>query len=153
MDLSRNKAKQIEVLLYYDKAFREDWRFLSKMRIVVAGIYIGLATSILGWMISTLESPIIFQDRVPYLILHAILSIIAITTMGWFGSSLNAVKQLIVKVEASLELFKRGTYLEEDSIIPESLKLWGKRGFWRWGTSIIAAMSICLIFAMGIIFI
>jgi len=73
-----NEANKISVLLHYDKAFREDWRFLSRLRILWGGIFIGLATSNLGWMMNKFDSSITFQDRFPHLILHSILSIVAI---------------------------------------------------------------------------
>ena len=73
--------------------------------------------------------------------------------MGWFGSSLNNLKRLIVNVEDALRLFQKGAYLEENSILSESLKRWGERKFWHWGNSIIGTVFICSIFASALIFI
>lgn len=147
------ETNKINVLLHYDKSFREDWRFLSRLRILVVGIFIGLASTNLGWMISKHGSPIAFHDRLPYLILHSIISITGICSMGWFGSSLNNIKRLIVKVETSLKLFKKGVYLEDDTILSSSLQNWGIRKTWHWGNSIIASIFIFLIFALAILFI
>jgi hypothetical protein len=140
-------SKKVDTLLHYDMSFRNDWRFLSRLRILVGGVYIGIATTIFGWIVG---NNIGSDARTPFIIGHVILSFIAISTMAWFGSSLNVLKNLIVRIEEGLELFKSGSYLPKKSILSEKNKKWGKRRFWRWGTSVIATIFLASIFLLAI---
>lgn len=148
----KNQSQKIDVLLYYEKAFREDWRFLSRLRLITGGIFIGLVTSIIGWVLRKYQLPLDFNIKCPLIIIVSIISLIAVLTIGWFGSSLNVLKRFMVNIQDALGLYDNGIFIQ-DSIADVESKNWGLREKWYWGKAIFAAFFIGLLFIIFLIFI
>ena len=83
------------------------------------------------------------------------LAVIATMTLGWFGSSLNALKCRIVRVEEALHLFdKEDFYLPKSAILEESSRSWGDAWHgWVWGKSILLCGALAILFIAAVEFI
>ncbi len=136
------KSKKLEILLHYESAFRDDWRLLHRLRILVAGFYIGLVTGLIGWMVKLRSENNISDEKDIFVYLLIALSVTATACMGWFGSSINTLKRFIVQIEKALKLMDEGYYMPSESIVPQKNEHWGERTFWAWGKGIIASILI-----------
>jgi hypothetical protein len=138
------------ILLQIERAFRDDWRFLHRMRIITAGLFIGLATTLVGW--GSLRSAV---GNVPYLhqrlfLVDILLTLVASVTMAWFASSLNALKRSIVRVETALGLFKPGVFLDTGAILSEHNQKWGHHTRWFWGKAVFLCVVFGALYAIAI---
>jgi len=142
--------KKLDVLLHYEAAFREDWRILHKLRILVASFFIALCTGIIGWFAKLNSTPSELVDKDLFIFLLIALSLTAIACMAWFASSINTLKRFIVQIEKSLKLMEEGFFIDNEAIIPVQKDKWGKHSFWKWGKAI-GATIIFSVFFIGVI--
>ncbi len=146
MEHLKETDKKIEILLHFEKSFREDWRFLHRTRVLVSGAFLAFLTSFIGWIITKYGGKTV--DITLKLKLAIILFVFvgfASITLGWFASSLNVLKQFLVRIEESLGLFEKNVYLHKETLLPEPEKLWGQRGFWVWGKSVFGCVLVGII--------
>jgi len=146
MDKSRKIDRKIDILLHYERSFREDWRFLHRLRVLVAGAMLMFMTSFIGWIVTKYNDSFDLSLKFKFMGLVLIFTIFSALTFAWFAASLNMLKQFLVKIEKSLGLFDQSVYLPEDFLLPQSVDAWGKRGFWRWGKSVFVCIAVGLIF-------
>lgn len=142
------KERKLDILLHYDKSFREDWRLLHRIRMVVAGFYISLATALVGWFLKSNGGQIEPSTKQHFLCLLIVLAATATFSMGWFGSSANTLKRFLVQIEKALKLMEAGAYLSGDVIVPESKRTWGEYSIWAWGKGVVASLIISFLFIM-----
>ncbi len=147
MDIE-DKPYKLEVLLHYDKSFREDWRLLHRLRILVGSFYIGAAIALIGWLAKYGATQ---ESKETFIYLLTAISIAAIVSMGWFGSSMNTLKRLIVKIERALKLMESGVYLPGESIIQVNHAGWGDHSLWSWGKGVFAALILSVFFVVVLI--
>ena len=140
-----SNSSKVDVLLHYDSALRSDWQFLSKSRLLVASVFIGIQTSLIGWVVSRkIADKELYSDNI-ILIASSIISIVAVIIIAWFGSSINKTKLFIVKIESALLLFEHGSYTDEP-ILDSGYSQWGERKWWYVGKSTVASIILGISF-------
>jgi hypothetical protein len=132
--------QKINILIHYDTEIRQDWRFLSRTRLIIASIFIGVQSSIVGWVIPNKTNIILSHSKLEIILISSIISIIGIIIMAWFGSSINKTKLFIVNIEEALALFEKDEYLDNRLLFDKENIRWGKRKNWRWGKSFFASI-------------
>lgn len=142
------KSKKVDILLHYEKAFRDDWRFLHRLRVLVISVYLSIYTSLVGWYLLKVTDKSNITIKIRLIVLGLFLTIIASITLSWFGSSINTLKRLLVKIEEALHLFKINYYITGKSIISDKEFNWGQRGRWEYGKTVFAVILIGVLFCM-----
>ena len=140
--------KKVDILLHYDKSFREDWRFLHRLRVLVASFYIGIASALVGWVAKISKGEYSINQKIYYIIILVVLSVSAIVIMAWFGSSINTLKRFMVKIERELGLMKKEYFYTDDPIVQVNMANWGQRNYWNWGKGIFAAIIITIFYSL-----
>jgi hypothetical protein len=142
---------RIQVLLHYDKTFREDWRFLHRLRVLTLSIFTGFDTVIIGYMALNDVHPASLRLRLVLIIVIWTLTLAAAVTLAWFGSGLNVLKKGIVRIEQALHLFESGAYLPDESILAENQQNWGKRVWGGWGKVVLVTALIGGLYTMVVL--
>lgn len=148
---SSEQSNKLEILLHYESSFREDWRMLQKLRILVAGFYISLASALTGWVVKLKIEERLDDEKEFFIFLMVAVGVSAVVSMGWFGSSLNTLKRLIVQIEKALGLMDKNYYLTGETIIPPGKEKWGDHRIWAWGKSVILTIIISSLF-IGVVY-
>jgi hypothetical protein len=143
--------RKVEVLLHFEKAFRQDWRFLHRLRALVAGALLATATTILGWLVAKSDQAVDPPDRKRALAAMIVLAVTGLITLAWFGSSLNTLKRCIVRIEDALLLFEPGEYIESQAIIDSRGRKWGATGRWKWGKGVFAGAVVAVVYILAVL--
>ncbi len=140
--------KKVEVLLHFENQLRQDWRHLHRLRILTVGLFLGLATTVVGWFAARSPPDLVPSIKAILLLFDAILTGTAILTLAWFGSSLNTLKRSITNIEEALGLFR-----EDDGvpIFDAQLRYWGQRERWHWGKAVFLSVGFGLLYLFAIV--